>query len=357
MAASLGGRVIEVNAREGDLVRKGQVLLRLDTERLDNEIARLAGQLEGARTEILQLERMTATLAAETEGALAAERARLGEAEEAVRLERERLATDEKRRAADERLAGLEVLRRRTELERIRELLQRDLVARVDAERADQDLREAEERLDRARIPLGNAAVRLAQGRVTTASHALELAGRQFALRRQELELRLASRRAEAAAGAKTLANLELERSQAVLRAHVDGMVTLGDVKAGDLIEAGRPVFAIAQQQGFRIDAAVAAADVGRLQVGMRARVRLDAFDHREYGTLEGTIYYLSPDAEAADGGQGPYYVVRIRPDRDEVGRGSATGRLKFGMTGTIEIVTSRDSILKLALRGMRSGL
>src|SRR3954470_6010002 len=40
LSASAGGRVVEVNAREGDEVKRGAVLVRFDTERLDNEIVR-----------------------------------------------------------------------------------------------------------------------------------------------------------------------------------------------------------------------------------------------------------------------------------------------------------------------------
>src|SRR5215468_3113429 len=40
LSASAGSRVVEVNYREGDEVRAGQVLIRLDTSRLVAEIAR-----------------------------------------------------------------------------------------------------------------------------------------------------------------------------------------------------------------------------------------------------------------------------------------------------------------------------
>jgi len=53
------------------------------------------------------------------------------------------------------------------------------------------------------------------------------------------------------------LANLELERQQAIIRAPIDGMVTTGDVKVGDLLERGKSVVEIAAQQGFRFEAVV----------------------------------------------------------------------------------------------------
>src|SRR5262245_15222633 len=39
-STGLGGRVVQVNFAEGEAVSQGQVLLRLDTERLDTEIAK-----------------------------------------------------------------------------------------------------------------------------------------------------------------------------------------------------------------------------------------------------------------------------------------------------------------------------
>src|SRR4051812_33729860 len=40
LGPGLSGRVAAVHVRPGDVVRKGDVLVRMDTERLDNEIAR-----------------------------------------------------------------------------------------------------------------------------------------------------------------------------------------------------------------------------------------------------------------------------------------------------------------------------
>ena len=60
LSASTGGRVIEVNCREGDEVRRGDVLVRLDTGRLDNDIARRkqaiqAGQLHAGGRDLALL--------------------------------------------------------------------------------------------------------------------------------------------------------------------------------------------------------------------------------------------------------------------------------------------------------------
>ena len=55
LSASAGGRVIEVNVREGQEVRQGDILLRLDTERLDNEMARQRRTIQAGEDELAQL--------------------------------------------------------------------------------------------------------------------------------------------------------------------------------------------------------------------------------------------------------------------------------------------------------------
>jgi HlyD family secretion protein len=51
LAAKYGGRVVEVMIREGDDVRAGAVIARLDTDELNAAIARAGAQLEAARRE------------------------------------------------------------------------------------------------------------------------------------------------------------------------------------------------------------------------------------------------------------------------------------------------------------------
>src|SRR5947209_20093906 len=58
LSASIGGRVLEVNFREGDEVRQGDVLIRLDTARLDNEIAKRKRTMQTGEGEVAQTVRL-----------------------------------------------------------------------------------------------------------------------------------------------------------------------------------------------------------------------------------------------------------------------------------------------------------
>src|SRR5262245_3429440 len=58
LSASAGGRVVEVKVREGDEVKKGDVLVRFDTERLTNEIQRQEQKLRLAEDELAKFAQM-----------------------------------------------------------------------------------------------------------------------------------------------------------------------------------------------------------------------------------------------------------------------------------------------------------
>jgi len=116
------------------------------------------------------------------------------------------------------------------------------------------------------------------------------------------------------------------------------------------VVQPAQNMFSISPESGLRVDAAVSVADVGRLHVGLPARIRIDAFDWQRYGTITGTIRQISPDAEAISNGGGLVYTVRIELDREDIGRGDLRGQLKLGMTGMVEVITGHEHLLALLL-------
>ena len=109
-----------------------------------------------------------------------------------------------------------------------------------------------------ARLPVNEERVQVAQ-------RALELAERDYEVKREELELKRQARQVELETARIELANRELEREQAVIRSPIDGIVTAGDVKVGDLLEPGKSFAEVAEQAGFRFEASVPSEEVGRL--------------------------------------------------------------------------------------------
>jgi adhesin transport system membrane fusion protein len=342
LSAGVGAQVAEVNVCEGDEVRRGAVLIRLETGRLDNEVAKQRRRLRVAEEELAQLDQLAGLTARQFEAARSKAEAELAQA-------REEIARAEAQRGPEIRVAELELEAAREEAEQLRALLVRGAEARAEVTKAKRKAQEAREKRDKARLPVD-------RGRVPVAERSLVLADREYAVRREELELKRAGKRGEIEAARIELANRQLERELAEIRAPIDGVVVKGDVKLGDLLEPGKPVLELARQEGFVFESSVASEEVGHLAEGMAVRIKLDAYNYQQYGTVGGTVRFLSPDSEA--GAQRTViYTVRIALASDELGRGENCGRVKLGMTGQAEIVTGRRSLLSLLVKRIRQAI
>jgi HlyD family type I secretion membrane fusion protein len=339
-ATGLGGRVAEVYAKPGDAVRAGDVLARRDTERLDNEIARRKRAIAAGEEELAKLKHLEKLQGGQLLAAQAKAKEEIAQAEAEV-------AEARKRQATEVRQAEAEVAGAADELARTRRLVAARAAAQEALTKAETAHRVAKTKLERARLAADD-------GKVRVARRALAVLQREGETKREELVARQVQKRGETEAARLELANLELERREAVLVAPIDGVVTSGELRPGDALEPGKAVMEIAGRGGYRFEALVPSEEMADVRVGMPARVRLDAYDYQRYGTLTGTVSYVAEDSSAVEGRQGAYYVVRIDVDGDEVGRGELRGAVKLGMAGQVEVVTDRRSLLMVLLKKIR---
>jgi multidrug resistance efflux pump len=337
------GRVVEVRFRQGGEVRRGDVLIRLDAARLETEMEKQRRVIQAALVETEHLRRLEALQRQQFEAARARAAAELAHARAEVGQAR-------RRQAEDVRIAEAEWSSAQDELARARRVADSRAVAPGDLVKIQGRASEARAKLDRARLPIDAS-------RVEVLRRALVLLEKEDAVKREELAAKRSARQAELESAQLQLANLEREHGSTVLRAPVDGVVTSGDVRVGDVLEPGKAVVEIAEQKGFRFEALVPSEEVAHIEVGMAARVRLDAYDHQRYGWVEGTVCFVSPDSEAGDGQRGAFYRVRIELSRCEVGRGALCGAIKLGMGGQGEIVSGRESVLSLLLKKIRQSV
>lgn len=119
-------------------------------------------------------------------------------------------------------------------------------------------------------------------------------------------------------------------------------------VRAGDIVMELLPT-----GSELIVEAKLKPADIAYVRKDLPAAIKLDAFDYSIYGVLRGKVSYISPDAlsEKTQAGEHVYYRVQIRIDeealaqrnREQLGK---TVEIQPGMTATIEIATGSQSIL-----------
>jgi len=135
------------------------------------------------------------------------------------------------------------------------------------------------------------------------------------------------------------------------IRSPMDGVVrniqltTLGGVaKPGEEIMQIVPV-----DDDLIVEVKVKPADIAFVKPGLPATVKLDAYDYSIYGSLDGKVTYISADTlnEAVRGNDQPYYRVQIKTSiRNLVGKKSERIDVQPGMTATVDIKTGRKSVL-----------
>jgi multidrug resistance efflux pump len=340
----LDGRVAAVCVHVGDEVRRGSVLVEFDTALLDNEIAGLERKIRASQEELTQLDQIAGRLANQYEAAHAKAQAELA-------VGRTEVDQAQQRREAAIRCAEIDLATKQDQLRRSSKLVLQSAVTEAQVVDDQAKVRDAEQKVAVAKLPVD-------LGKLTVLQQSVELVEQNSAVDRAELEARRVAKRGEIDTSGKELANLRLQREQAVLCSPIDGVVVQGNPRVGDLVPAGDTVFEIARKQGFRFEVEVASEDVGLLRPGMPAMIKFD--DFQRYGTMAGKVSYLSPDSTPADPTQpqrAATFVVKIDLAGDRVAHGEYSGQIKLGMGGTAEIVTERRSLLTILMGRLRSSI
>jgi adhesin transport system membrane fusion protein len=194
-------------------------------------------------------------------------------------------------------------------------------------------------------------------------------------LRRQvmDIEFQISNKRnkylqdtqAELAKAEEDLASVKQQSAQRLdslqrtdLIAPVDGVVkNVRLTTLGAVVKPSEEVMQIVPTDGdLIIEVRVKPQDVGRLKTGLSANIKVDAYDYTIYGSLSGTLSYLSPDTLSEDikPNEQPYYRAQIKVlGKQFSSRPNEPIDIQPGMTATAEIVTGRHTILNYLIKPM----
>lgn len=321
------GRVSEVLAEMGDMVKAGDVLARLDARQLALQVRQAQAGLALAEAQLDQLrsgprpEEVAAAeadlRAAEAQVSTAdADRDQVesgsGDAEIAAAqadlasaITRQKAAQD----AYDLTLTCVSFKLPNGEKKKICPALGApEEQARFNLQAADKGLAAAQARLDEALAGAGSDQIRAARSNVWAAAARRDAAQAQLdLLLAGATDEQIADAEAQVAQARAALEQAELSLERATLRAPFDGVVFQVNVTAGEMASAGQPAITLLDSSRFHIVVSVDEIDVGRLRQGQVAQVTLDALPD---AAITGTVEHIAPVA-TFEGGV-VYYEVTI---------------------------------------------
>ena len=322
-----GGVVTAINARNGDVVTAGDVLLQLDPSRLTSELSIVEGQLQ-------ELLVRKARLMAERDG--------LGDIPSVATLsdlpQPSPGLVDGERRLFDARAAGLAEESEQLD-EQIQQIENRILGTGSQANALDEQIAFAAEDLSNQRTLLDQQLTQASQvlrlerdlsqlkgQRAQLDAQVAELKGQSAALRIQKIRL-TTSRREEATAELRDLEFREVELverrldlkdriERLALKAPVSGVVFGSVIDAPQsVVRPADPVlYIVPQDQPIVIEARLNPVDIDQVFVGQEAVLRLTALDQRTTPEISGTVRVVSADAVIDQSTGVSYYAAEILP-------------------------------------------
>lgn len=166
----------------------------------------------------------------------------------------------------------------------------------------------------------------------------------------QESQTDLAKAEEDLAAARQVLAQRREQLDWTEARAPMDGVVrNVRLTTVGAVARPGEEVLQIVPvEDDLLIEAKVRPADAAFVKPGLAAAVKLDAYDYAIYGTLAGEVSYISADTlnEDTRANEAPYYRVQIKTRRATlVGKNGQRIDITPGMTATVEIKTGSHTV------------
>ncbi len=299
VATKLGGRFVEVRVREGDRVRKGDVIAVQDPTDLQLQLRQAESAMRAAEANLQQAEIAARTQPAQTEAQIQAAKAAL----EAARARLRALQTGARPQERQQAEQAVAAARANFELakanyERAQQLYQQGAIpkqqldtAKTAYEAAQAQLRQAEETLSLVREGPRREDIEAAEQAVRQAEEAY----RQALLGKAQDEVaqqRVVAARAALQQARAQVALLKQQLADTVIRAPFEGVVADRFAEAGAMAGAGTPVVRIVTVDRLFFEATLPELLLRDVKVGMPVEVRVDAFPNRVF---EGRVEAIYP--------------------------------------------------------------
>lgn len=348
--SNVGGQITEFLVDEGDAVRTGQIIARIDPADANTALEQSQADMDASQSKLrqaqesldMQFQQSAASVAA-SESSLAAAKIRLSQAKENLKMQPALTDNSIKQAQANYDFA-------KKDLARQKELLDNGFVAKsqVDA---------AEQKFVVAQAALGNATTNRAQDSlkqmdVDSASAAVKQAEASLAQARAGLAQNkikqgdITQAKSSLVRSSATLQNAKTQLGYTTITAPRDGVVIKKYIEVGSIVTAGKAsnsgtgsgvsIVTLADITRMQAVVNIDETDIAQIKPGGKVSIVLDAFPKEEF---RGTVVKIAPQAIVDQNVTSIPVTVEINnPD----------ARMKPGMNATCDFITgeARDVVV-----------
>ena len=355
-----GGILSEILIKEGDLVEKGQVLLKLDA-------VRFASSFNETKLKYYELLATTARLTAEVnKKEMVLPEEVIQKAPDIANDAKQLLISRQNELKANKKILEEQIRQKKQdivelksksfqisrsykflqeELEMSEPLVAEGAMSRVELLRLQRsandlkgDLTAARLSIPRLKSSLDEAKNKLSELEIRFHTEALE-------------ELNLA--KAELDRTTESIMALEDRVTRTRVLSPVKGTIKqLKVTTVGGVVQPGMDLVEIVPlEDQLLIEAKVRPADIAFLHPGQKAMVKLTAYDFSIYGGLEAKLEHISADTITNEEDGESYYIIRLRTDKNYLEKNGEKLNIIAGMTADVDILTGKKSVLDYILK------
>lgn len=144
------------------------------------------------------------------------------------------------------------------------------------------------------------------------------------------------------------------DKDRYIVRSPVSGTVDqFSGIYCGSTLQAGQSLAMISPDSTLCIEVYVTPRNIGFLHIDMPVQVQVESFNYNEWGTISGEVKEISSDFLTDNQGNS-FYKVKCRMERDYLTlKNGRKGRLKKGMTVSAHFMVTRQSLFDLLYQQM----
>ena len=355
-----GGILQQLMVAEGDIVEKGQILLRID----DTGYASRAGEIE---SNYLNLMGRIARLEAEANGGaltfpaeLLAERkdisvreqnlynARQAELQSQIQILRQQAQQrSQEIQEINGRLkqlqTGLELANE--EMDITEPLVVKGIVPKVQSLKLRREINDLKGQISASQLSLPRV-----EGALKEANQRIEEKILSF---KSQASQELGQTRAEYEAARQAILGVKDRVARTDVRSPVAGEVK--DLKIqtiGGVVKPGQDIIEIVPiEDSLLVEAHIRPADIAFLRPGQDATVKITAYDYSIYGGLPAKLQRISADTITDEKTGESFYQITVRTDQNYLERGQNKYPIIPGMVASVDILTGHKTVLDYILK------
>lgn len=351
-----GGVVREIAVREGQVVREGELLVRLDQTRFRSTLQENVAETRALRLKSQRLQALIdeksfqppSDLIEAIPEIVAEERALYQSGKRQLGLQRE-IAEDQLNQRREELV---EVNAREAQMARSLALSQRELevtrpmvgsgaVSEVEILRLEREVNQLAGERDQAR-----AQIQRIRSAIEEAEGKLEEVTVEF---RNQAREQLTETLSRISALTEVRSGLSDRVTQANVRSPVDGTIKqLNYNTLGGVVMPGKEIIEIVPlDDTLLVEVRIQPRDIAFLVPGQEALVKFSAYDFVVYGGLDGVVERIGADTVLDEDGN-PFYKVNVRTDKASLGEDKP---IIPGMTAEVDILTGKKTVLAYLMK------